>query len=100
MRACGTEQALEIKAGNNVFVLSVTIITLYFGMKHIISRGQDNGSHFNNPLLRLLVQVDRVIFTDTDTNRAFLIFQKMATFINIRNKRDCLGKKDMDRFIC
>ena len=46
-----------------------------------------------------LFQIYGVILTDRFTDAAFLLFEIEAALIDIGDKRDCLGKVDVDRLI-
>ena len=99
VRSSGAQDPLEIQAGYHVWHDSIAEISPGFGIKHLVSGSKDDGPGLDFQPLRFLIEIDRVMFTDTLANRTLLILKIKAGFrVYIGNQRNRLGKIDMDGF--
>jgi len=86
----GAQQSFIVHAGDHVLDLSVAIAALHLGIKWLQAGRQDYRSHLYFDLLRRLLKIDGVIFTDAFAYATFLLFEVKAAVINIGNKGNCL----------
>ena len=95
----GAQQPFIIHTGYNVRHPSVAIVAPHLGVKWLKARRQNDRRYFYFDLLRFLLKIYGVIFTDPFANTTFLLFKVKAAFINICDKRNCLRVVYMDGFV-
>ena len=79
--------------------MSVPIFLPHLGIKGLKAGRQNDRPYIYFYLLRLLIEIDGVILTDSFANPTFLLFQVKTAFIDIGDQGDCLSEVYMDGFV-
>jgi len=95
----GTHQPFIVHTGNHVLKLSVAISIAHLRIKRLKARRQNDRRYFYFYLLWRLIEIDRLILTDSFANTTFLLFKVKTAFINIRDQGNGLSEVDMDGFM-
>jgi len=98
-KAGGAQQPFIIKAGDHILKIAVVEILSHPGIKRLEPRGEENGSHVYVHFLGFLAEINGAVLADAFADAAFLLFKVDAAFVNIRDKRDCLGIVDVNGFV-
>jgi len=95
----GAQQPLEVHAGDHVLHLPVAVVAPELGIERFEPGGQKDGADLDLYLLRCLLKIDGVIFTDAFADPAFFLFQIKTAFIDVGNQGDGLRIVDVDGFV-
>jgi hypothetical protein len=95
----GAHQPFIVHTGNHVLKLSVAIFISHLRIKWLNARRQNDRPYVDFYLLRRLIEIDGLIFTDSFANTTFFLFKVDTAFINIRDQGNRLSEIDMDSFV-
>jgi hypothetical protein len=95
----GAQQPLIVHTGYDVLELSVAVFRPHLGIEWLKAGRQNDCTHLDFQLLRLLIQIYGVILTYALANLTFLFFQVQTAFVNIGNKGYRLSEVYVDGLI-
>ena len=99
VRPGGAHQPFVVKTGDHVLHLSVAVVICHLRIEWLKARRQNDRPDVDFHLLCRLIQIDRLILTDSFANTTFLLFQVKTAFVNIRDQGNGLREVDMDGFM-
>jgi hypothetical protein len=99
VRPGGAQQPLEVHAGDYVLELTVAVFLPQSGIERLETRSQQHGPYVYVNLLRLLFQIDGIVFTYGFADTAFLFLKVKTAFIDIGDQGNGLGEVDMNGFV-
>jgi hypothetical protein len=99
VRTGGAQQPFEVHTGYNVLHLPIAVAAHHRGIERLEPGGQNDGPDVDVCLLRRLLKIDGVIFTDAFADPALFFFEVKTAFIDISDKGNGLRIVDMDGFV-
>ena len=95
VRTGGTQQALEVHAGDDVLEHAVAVIVARQRVVGFVARRQDDGADLDLDFFGLLAEVDGIVFTDGLADIAGLVLQEQAAVVDVSDQRYRLCKVDV-----